>query len=97
MAFGKGSYVLLERVGRLESLNKAANELNMSYSKAWSIIKKAENVLGYKLLERHIGGVDGGGSYLTPKAEVLIKAYRDFCKEAEDNLEELCKKYFDDM
>ena len=95
--FGKGPCILLETVGRLGSLNKAANQLNMSYSKAWSIINKAEKILGYSLLETHTGGIDGGGSCLTPKAEILIKAYKDFCKEADQALEELYKKYFKDI
>lgn len=77
-AFGKGPCLLLETVDKLGSLNKAAIKLNMSYSKAWSIIKRAESMLGFSLLERQTGGIDGGGSYLTPRAKVLIKTYRDF-------------------
>ncbi len=95
--FGEGPCTLLEKVERLGSLNKAAQELNMSYSKAWSIIKKAEEELNIKLLETQIGGEEGGGSYLTDAAKDLIKAYRDFCKEANDILEELFKKYFKDV
>ncbi len=93
-AFGKGPCLLLEKVDKLGSLNKAAGELNMSYSKAWSIINKAEKMFGETLLETHTGGTDGGGSYLTPKAKELIKAYKGFCKEADEVLDELYKKYF---
>lgn len=91
--FGKGPCLLLEAIGRLGSLKKAANELNMSYSKAWIIINKAEQVLGYSLLQTHIGGLDGGGSYLTPEANTLIKAYNAFNREAKDSAEELYRKY----
>ena len=68
-SFGKGPCILLKTIDKLGSLNKAAKELNMSYSKAWSIINRAERVLGYSLLETVTGGADGGGSYLTPKAK----------------------------
>lgn len=92
--FGRGPCILLKTVSRLGSLNKAANELNMSYSKAWAIINRSENLLGYSLLETETGGIDGGGSYLTQEAESLIKAYEDFCKEAESSVEKLYKKHF---
>lgn len=94
--FGEGPCMLLEKVDEYGSLNKAAQELNMSYSKAWSIIHRAEVKLKIKLLETKIGGEEGGGSYLTYEAKSLIKAYRDFCKEADEVIEELFKKYFID-
>lgn len=92
--FGEGPCMLLEKVDECGSLNKAAQELNMSYSKAWSIIHRAEMKLKIKLLETQIGGEEGGGSYLTYEAKSLIKAYRDFCKEADEVIGELFKKYF---
>ncbi len=95
--FGAGPCMLLEKVEELGSLNKAAQELNMSYSKAWSIIHKAERELNRKLLETQIGGEEGGGSYLTDEAKGLIKAYRNFCKEADEVLEKLFKRHFKDI
>mgnify|MGYP001947896472 CR=1 FL=1 len=95
--FGRGPYILLKTIDRLGSLNKAAKELNMSYSKAWSIINRAERVLGYFLLERETGGVDGGGSYLTSGGKAIVKAYEEFCKEAEKSVEEIFNKYFKDI
>lgn len=93
--FGKGPCLLLETIDRLGSLNKASSELNISYSKAWSIINRAEQILGYSLLETQSGGSDGGGSYLTPEAVILVKTYKAFCKEAENNVKELFRKYFE--
>lgn len=92
--FGKGPLILLEKIDELGSLNKASNDLQMSYSKGWSIIKRAEALLGYELLNTYTGGVDGGGSSLTPKARMLIRSYKDFCQEAEKILDELYIKYF---
>lgn len=95
--FGRGPCILLKTVNRLGSLNKAAKELNMSYSKAWSIIDRAEKLLGFSLLERETGGTDGGGSYLTSKGKNIIRAYEGFCKEAEESVEEIFKKHFKDI
>lgn len=94
--FGKGPCTLLETIGRLGSLSKASSELNISYSKAWSIINRAEQALGYSLLLTHVGGSDGGGSNLTPDAIRLIRNYKLFCKEADDNARKIYKKYFKD-
>lgn len=95
--FGEGPCILLEGVDKFGSLSKACEDLNMSYSKGWSIINNAEKLLNVKLLQTQIGGVDGGGSYLTEDAKKLIKAYRDFILEAEEILGEIFKKYFDEI
>ena len=95
--FGEGPCLLLEEVNKSGSLNKAAIKLNMSYSKAWTIINRAENILGYPLLERRIGGVDGGGSYLTSNGRILVENYQNFCQEADKALEELQKKYLKEI
>jgi len=95
--FGRGPMILLNKVDKLGSLNKAAKELNMSYSKAWSIINRAEKLLGYSLLKKEVGGIEGGGSQLTSEARALIEAYEKFLEEAEINIDNLYRKYFKDL
>jgi len=92
--FGLGPCTLLEAVDRLGTLNQASKELNMSYSKAWSIINRAESKLGFPLLVCQAGGIDGGGSDLTPEAKKLIKSYRQFCLKADRLLDQLYAEYF---
>lgn len=41
-AFGKGPYELLKGVEETDSLHQAANQLGMSYSKAWKLIQTME-------------------------------------------------------
>ena len=69
------TYLLLQQVREKESLKAAAQELGISYRKAWGDIKNAEELLGYELTEKTRGGKDGGYSILTPKAEQLLEAY----------------------
>ncbi|MGL4605857.1 MAG: winged helix-turn-helix domain-containing protein [Eubacteriaceae bacterium] len=90
--FGDGPCKLLEGVERLGSLNKAASEMNMAYSKAFKIIKNAEKNCGYKLLEREIGGIGGGGSKITEKGKELIKRYTAFEEEAKKGIEKAYEK-----
>ena len=79
--FGPGVAQLLHTVDRLHSLRAAAAEMEMAYSKAWRIIRTAEEVFGCKLLDSTIGGRHGGGAVLTPQAERLLAAYNDYVAE----------------
>jgi len=93
-AFGIGPSDILKRVDRHQSLSKAAREINMSYSQAWTLMNALEKRLGFKLLEREVGGVSGGGSRLTDRARELVRQYDDFIKEADCELNILFQKYF---
>ena len=73
--FGPGIATLLERVREHHSLRAAAASMEMAYSKAWRIIRTAEDVFGCKLLTSTIGGQHGGGAVLTEEAHRLLDAY----------------------
>lgn len=92
--FGQGPYTLLILVDKLGSLNKAANEMGMAYSKALNILKKAERELNMELLEREIGGANGGGSKLTQDAKELIDKYERFRYAASEEIERIYKDIF---
>ena len=76
--FGPGVATLLERVQAHKSLRAAALSMEMAYSKAWRIIRTAEDAFGCKLVDSTIGGSHGGGAVLTPEAEQLLAAYRSY-------------------
>lgn len=81
--FGPGIATLLERVREHRSLRAAASSMEMAYSKAWRIIRTAEEVFGCKLLDSTTGGRNGGGAALTPAAEQLLAAYRAYQADVE--------------
>ena len=58
--FGPGMAQLLRKVQELHSLRAAAMSMNMAYSKAWTITKKAQEALGFPLLHSVTGGRGGG-------------------------------------
>jgi molybdate transport system regulatory protein len=69
LLFGPGRAALLDLIDRHGSLRQAAKELGISYRAAWGKLRKTEDLLGYKL-------VDKGGSYkegyrLTPEGREL--------------------------
>ncbi len=49
---GIGSTLLLQHIERLGSLRKAAEELGMSYRRAWGKLKSAEERIGHPLVEK---------------------------------------------
>ena len=77
--FGPGVATLLHRVEEHHSLRAAAASMEMAYSKAWTIVRNAENCLGFKLLHSATGGKNGGGASLTPEAIRLLTAYDAYC------------------
>jgi molybdate transport system regulatory protein len=95
-AFGEGPYDLLLRVERTGSLAKACEEMGMSYNKAWRLMREMETRLGFALIERHAGGVSGGGSELTARAMDLMRRWEGLREEASDALTELYSKHFSD-
>lgn len=74
-AFGPGVAALLDGVRRRGSLQGAARDMNMSYSKAWTIMRDAEAIWGFPLIRRYVGGKDGGRSVLTCQAEEILIRY----------------------
>lgn len=69
---GLGVVELCERVEKYGSLNKAAADMGMAYSKAWRIIKNTEEGLDVVLFVRQ----GARGSCLTKEAKALISLYR---------------------
>ena len=76
--FGPGVYELLIRIKEHGSLRAGAKSMEMAYSKAWSILKNAENGLNLKLVISSTGGNNGGGATLTDEAVKLIEAYESY-------------------
>ena len=70
--YGPGVHRLLGAVAQNHSLRAAAASMNMAYSKAWSIVRAAEQGFGCKLLRSTIGGSGGGGAQLTDEARQIM-------------------------
>lgn len=87
--FGDGPCRLLKLVEEKGSVRAAATEMGMAYSKAMKILKQAEAAVQQTLVQRSIGGKDGGGSRLTQAGKELVEkyeAYRTQCVAANGKL-----------
>ena len=76
--FGPGIATLLHRVEERRSLRAAAASMDMAYSKAWRIIRTAEEVFGCPLLATTTGGKNGGGAVLTEEGKRILTAYQEY-------------------
>lgn len=91
---GPGLAELLHGVNEHGSLRQAAAAMGMSYSKAWTHIRRAEQVCGARLTKPASGGEGGGGSTLTGEGRWLLDAYDRFSAEADQAVRSLMDKYF---
>ncbi|MDO5042776.1 MAG: LysR family transcriptional regulator [Slackia sp.] len=82
--FGRGVAQLCRGVERTGSLNKAAKEIGMAYSKAWRIVKHTEEAFSIQLLERN----GAHGSTLTEDGKALLETYEQLALETARYAEE---------
>ncbi len=92
--FGAGPCELLLEVERLGSLRAAAQHLGMAYTKAFSMIKRAEKEFGFAMTQRTIGGKGGGGSTITPQAKELLMRYQAYRTACGQSAQDLYNTYF---
>ena len=92
--FGKGPYELLKGGNETNSLHQAANQLGMSYSKAWRLIQIVEKRLGFAFLDKKVGGLSGGGSRVTPEGKEFLRRYERFESDAKKVIEKTYQKHF---
>ena len=83
---GKGGAQILEAIGEVGSISKAAKRLGMSYKYIWNYLAKIEKTLQEPVVQTYKGGrKGGGGAHLTRLGENLLKEY----KRVEDYVGEL--------
>jgi molybdate transport system regulatory protein len=81
-ALGPGMAELLERIGMLGSIRKAAGAMDMSYRKAWLLLKGMQQTFGGPVVVTETGGVAGGGARLTELGVKLLTTFRTIEKNA---------------
>ena len=87
LGLGLGVIELCQGVDKFGSLNRAAQDMGMAYSKAWRIVKKTEDALGLKLFIRQ----GASGSSLTKEAKALVTIFR----QVEDELSQKASEALD--
>src|SRR5262245_20914835 len=72
---GPGRVELLGHIERHRSISAAARQMNMSYRRAWSLVRDMNEAAGEPLVEVTTGGAGGGGAALTARGKEALDHY----------------------
>ncbi|WP_373483639.1 NTP transferase domain-containing protein [Acetobacterium sp.] len=92
--FGTGTEQLLNLIKIGESVKSACGKMNLSYSKGWKMINQVEEQLGFPIVYRKRGGMNGGKTILTEKGIDFLEKYQKFEKESIKSVDEIFDRYF---
>lgn len=87
-------FILLKSISSEGSISAAANNIGISYRKAWKLVKDSEEILNFKLIERLRGGDKGGKSNLTDEGFKLLEAYNELIKSFDKSIHDITRKFF---
>ncbi len=76
VALGPGKVRLLEDIGRTGSIAAAGAATGMSYRRAWLLVSELNAIFREPLVATAKGGSGGGGAWLTPLGENVVRRYR---------------------
>lgn len=76
--FDNRAKLLLYLISETMSVSKASELMSMSYAKAWKVLNKLEQELGYHIIQRRQGGSRVGRTHLTPKGNDFLQAYIEY-------------------
>ena len=75
VVLGPGKADLLDAIGRTGSIRAAAEELEMSYMRAWTLVRTMNAEFRSALVEKERGGAEQGAR-LTARGEDVLRLYR---------------------
>jgi molybdate transport system regulatory protein len=82
IAIGPGKACLLRLVKETGSISQAARKMNMSYMRAWTLIRTMNHCFRQPVITASRGGENHGGARLTPTGERLLGLYQLLDTEA---------------
>jgi molybdate transport system regulatory protein len=87
-ALGPGRVDLLEHIAETGSLRSAAARMDMSYMRAWTLVKTTNQWFSRPVVELVRGGKTGGGAKLTEAGLLVVALYRCMEKQSEKAMKE---------
>jgi molybdate transport system regulatory protein len=94
IAFGPGKADLLEALHLTGSITKAAAQLDMSYMRAWTLIRTMNRNFNEPLVVAVRGGTEGGGgAVLTDLGREALALYRRMERKCQSVVQPEWKKF----
>lgn len=95
--FGPGVRSLLICIMKAGSVREACAMMGLSYSKGRKIIERAEKELGFQIVVRTTGGVNGGSARVSEDGMKILGKYEQFEKELKEEAEKRFCKIFSEQ
>lgn len=76
IAIGPGKIAILEAIAETGSISAAGRKLGMSYRRAWLLVDQMNQYFKDPVVLAATGGLQGGGTALTPTGVEVIRLYR---------------------
>ena len=76
IALGPGKVQLLEHIARTGNLRKAAAAMEMSYMRAWTLVRTMNRCFKKPLVVTKRGGTQGGATLVTTEGKTVAALYR---------------------
>ena len=89
----ESTWKLLKAIKSEDSISKAAKIAGISYRKAWGDLKRTEELLGYAIVTKKRGGIDGGRTTVTEKAIKLLEAYSALQAKLDNSIEQAFNEF----
>ncbi len=83
VAMGPGKFELLQLIQHTGSITEAAKRMNMSYKRAWDLVKEMNRLFKEPLVATTAGGWRGGGSCVSAHGMMVIKCYLKLIQNVE--------------
>lgn len=83
IVLGPGKADLLAAIGRTGSIRAAAEELEMSYMRAWTLVRTMNGAFRSPVVEKIRGGPDRGGARLTERGRRVLDLYTKMSRRAQ--------------
>ena len=95
--FDSRTAMLLRLVAETESVRKACQRMQMSYSSGWNVIRTLESQVRRSLIRRSQGGAGGGKSQLTEDGERLLGQYEAYVAALRESAVQCFDTYFEGL
>jgi molybdate transport system regulatory protein len=82
IVLGPGKADLLDAIARTGSIRAAASDLEMSYMRAWTLVRVMNAAFRSPLVAKVRGGSEQGGARLTDRGQDVLDLYRRMEKDA---------------
>ncbi len=89
--FTPALYRLFTYIDQTGSIQAASVKMEISYTKAWKMINRVEEEMGFPFLKRCNGGKNGGSSSLTEEGKRFIERYHAMTMD----IERIAQNFFD--